>query len=91
MGGILYKNLESLNVMTQLKDGSYDFIYLDVPYYTGITDFCFASGEKSIRHHISKTKNIPIGMVKIEEVEEVRRSLEQEDLKKIFKIYIKRN
>ena len=85
MGGILYKNLESLDVMTQLKDGSYDFIYLDVPYYTGITDFCFASGEKSIRHHISKTKNIPIGMVKIEEVEEVRRSLEQEDLKKYLR------
>ena len=81
--------MESLEVMEQLENETYDFIYLDVPYYSGVCDFTLPSGEKGIRHHISKTRNIPIGEVTREDIEQERKIIEQEDLSKYSEYIIK--
>lgn len=79
MPGKIYKDLESLDVLEQLGNESYDFIFLDVPYFSGFNDFDLISDEIKLR--ISKMKNIPIGEITANLIREERENIEKAELK----------
>lgn len=78
---VLYSGLDSLKVIESLPDETYDFIFLDPPYFTG-SEFMFDSGSGSIRHMLSKEKGIPFKDVSLEEVEAEENRQRLAELKK---------